>query len=84
MIVGKRKIQSEMRKRKDTIPSYQGGKMTKSIEIAFGWTEETVETWIQLGLMTSHMPRHGVSAQDMRIIFTLGINDGAHPGRTKH
>ena len=33
MKIGKRKIQSEMRKRKDTIPSCQNGKMTKSIEI---------------------------------------------------
>ena len=73
LIIGKRKEQSEMRKRKDTVPSCNGGKMTNCTEIlklpSDGRT--IVDIWIQLRQLTSRIPRQEVSAQDMRMILRL-------------
>ena len=77
MIIGKRKIQSEMRKRKDAIPSCQDGKMTKSIEIPQSLLDGRRNTVFSLTQIASVISRYGASAQHTRNSLTLGVNDGA-------
>ena len=86
MIIGKRKIRSEMRKRKNhdsTLLRWQNGNRYRNSHIAVGWTEEYCRyldsiSSGDISCIATWSERSGYKNN-----LTLGVNVGAKPGTTK-
>ena len=66
------------------VPSCRDGKMMTNIEILkfpLGGQRNIVAIWIQLRLLTSHIPRWSERSRYENNL-ALGVNDGAKPGPT--
>ena len=59
----------------------QDGEKYRNSQLPLDGRRNTVDTWIQLRLLTSHISRHGVSPQDMRIILRLESMMGQNQDR---
>ena len=69
-----REVQFGMRETMETIPLCQGGKATncaKIFKLPLDGRRTIVDTRIQGRLLTSHISRHGVSAQERRQILRM-------------